>query len=92
MAIIGDEIELYKNKEGKLPSSLVELTKPQSAQAPYLVNLPKDPWGNEYFYFFNNKKMEYILGTYGSDGVWGGEELSAELFSHSKPCSIRVNR
>src|SRR5208283_4014566 len=37
----------------------------------YLQSIPKDPWGNPYFY--QSDGNSYVLKSYGADGVEGGE-------------------
>lgn len=91
MAEISTAIERYKTDRRKLPSSLKELTLKLPNKAAYLSKLPQDPWGHDYFYFYN-ENGSYVLGTYGEDGVWGGEDFAKDIFFHSEPCMIKFPR
>lgn len=86
MRTISDAIELYRNNEGELPPSLEEIVKETRGRTSYIKKLPKDPWGNSYFYFYNGKG-EFFIGSYGQDGVLGGQELNRDIYFHEKPCS-----
>ena len=43
----------------------------------YLQSIPKDPWGNPYFY--QSDGNSYVLKSYGADGVEGGEGKNADI-------------
>ena len=61
-------------------SGLLELIeKPRDAQnwhGPYLENIPKDPWGNEYVYEYpgRNNPNSFDLSSVGPDGRAGTED------------------
>ncbi len=43
----------------------------------YIQSLPKDPWGNPYFY--QSDGSSYALKSFGADGVEGGEGNNADI-------------
>ena len=43
----------------------------------YLQSIPKDPWGNAYFY--QSDGNSYVLKSFGADGVEGGEGKNADI-------------
>ena len=43
----------------------------------YLQSIPKDPWGNPYF--FQSDGNSYVLKSFGADGVEGGEGKNADI-------------
>jgi general secretion pathway protein G len=43
----------------------------------YLQSVPKDPWGNNYFY--QSDGNSYVLKSFGADGVEGGEGKNADI-------------
>jgi general secretion pathway protein G len=44
---------------------------------PYIEKIPPDPWGHQYFY--QSDGNEYILKSFGADGVEGGEGKNADI-------------
>jgi general secretion pathway protein G len=44
---------------------------------PYIERIPLDPWGHSYFY--QSDGNEYILKSFGADGVEGGEGKNADI-------------
>lgn len=44
-----------------------------------LDKLPTDPWGNEYFYKPSTTEKDFVVGTYGADGLPGGEGINADI-------------
>ena len=45
-----------------------------------LRSVPKDPWGNDYFYKMPGPdEREYIVGSYAKDGKEGGEDWDEDL-------------
>ncbi len=46
---------------------------------PYVDRLPKDPWGNEYFYAMPGNNGAFDLYTLGSDRAEGGEGSAADI-------------
>ena len=45
----------------------------------YLDALPKDPWGNEYFFMNPGQHGEYDVYTLGADGAEGGEGVDEDI-------------
>ena len=43
----------------------------------YIQSVPKDPWGNPYFY--QSDGNSYVLKSYGADGAEGGEGKNADI-------------
>ena len=43
----------------------------------YIQSVPKDPWGNPYFY--QSDGNSYVLKSFGADGVEGGEGKNADI-------------
>ena len=83
-------LELFKLDTGRYPSNQEGLSalvsKPQNASnwnGPYLrkTKLPKDPWGNEYFYKFPGEHGEFDIYTLGADNQVGGEGENKDVTS-----------
>jgi general secretion pathway protein G len=76
-------LDSYRLDIGKYPTgldALVENSGGDKWQGPYLAKgLPKDPWDNEYEYFYNEGEP-YIL-SYGADGQAGGDKEDADVDS-----------
>ncbi|HEY9033620.1 MAG TPA: type II secretion system major pseudopilin GspG [Pseudomonadales bacterium] len=45
----------------------------------YLDRLPKDPWGNDYFYLSPGEHGEFDIYTLGRDGNVGGDGQDADI-------------
>ena len=43
----------------------------------YISRLPLDPWGNPYFY--QSDGNNYVLKSFGADGVEGGDGKNADI-------------
>jgi general secretion pathway protein G len=69
---IQSSIKLYKGTMFRFPESLEELIE---EDPPFVEGgrLPTDPWGREYFYNPPSGGSEFEVGTYGMDGMPGGE-------------------
>ncbi|OQX19959.1 MAG: type II secretion system protein GspG [Desulfobulbaceae bacterium A2] len=91
-------LQLYRLDNGHYPGTdqglqaLVEaptLGRPAKnwRQGGYLEkgNVPKDPWGNDYFYLSPGRHGEYDLVSYGGDGEPGGEDKNRDLNSWDPP-------
>lgn len=81
-------VQFFAMDNSRVPRLLTELvSKPADAKHwppdGYLDGLrkvPKDPWGNEYFYRTpGSDGREYIIGSYGKDGKEGGEDWDKDL-------------
>ena len=87
-------LKLYRLDNGTYPSNEQGLqalvTKPETGTLPrkwreggYLeINrIPKDPWGNEYYYQYPGLNGEFDIISYGNDREPGGEETDADVTS-----------
>jgi general secretion pathway protein G len=75
-------LDTHRLDVGQYPQSLDGLMENESGRAswngPYLRReVPRDPWGNEYFYQLNGD--EFILLSFGQDGERGGEDNDADI-------------
>lgn len=88
----GNTLDLFKIDVGRYPDgqeglqALVQAPTGQGAdrwRGPYLRkrNVPKDPWGNDYQYFFPGKHGPYDLVSLGADGREGGESENKDVVS-----------
>ncbi|MBV8772499.1 MAG: type II secretion system major pseudopilin GspG [Deltaproteobacteria bacterium] len=50
---------------------------PKDWGGPYIERIPLDPWGHAYVY--QSDGNEYLLKSYGADGVEGGEGKNADI-------------
>ncbi|HJU10511.1 MAG TPA: type II secretion system major pseudopilin GspG [Candidatus Binataceae bacterium] len=50
---------------------------PSNWGGPYIERIPADPWGHGYVY--QSDGNEYLLKSYGADGVEGGEGKNADI-------------
>jgi general secretion pathway protein G len=50
---------------------------PKDWGGPYIERIPEDPWGHPYVY--QSDGNEYLLKSYGADGVEGGEGKNADI-------------
>jgi general secretion pathway protein G len=50
---------------------------PTNWAGPYIERIPLDPWGHPYVY--QSDGNEYLLKSYGADGVEGGEGKNADI-------------
>ena len=77
--LLGQALDLYRLETHKYPASDVGL----NAIKPYLKkNIPKDPWGNEYFYESPGKEGRgYDLYSFGADNAEGGEGTDMDIVS-----------
>ncbi len=83
-------LELYKTQTGVFPSTEQGLyalvRKPAGDPEPrnypregYMKKLPKDPWGNDYYYIYPGEHGPYDIFSLGADGQEGGEDYDADL-------------
>lgn len=75
---IPSALDLYEMDEGEYPEKLEDLISNPGEQdwnGPYLKKLPKDPWGNPYYYKNPAEHgTDYDLYSSGRDGVSGSED------------------
>jgi general secretion pathway protein G len=52
---------------------------PMARDEPYIMRLPKDPWGRDYQYVIPGAHGPYDLYSFGADGRDGGTDLDADI-------------
>ena len=70
----------YPTSDQGLPALMAAPTSgndPKDWGGPYIERMPLDPWGRPYFY--QSDGNEYLLKSYGADGVEGGEGKNADI-------------
>ncbi|MBV8054997.1 MAG: type II secretion system major pseudopilin GspG [Deltaproteobacteria bacterium] len=70
----------YPSSDQGLPALIAAPTSgndPKEWGGPYIERIPLDPWGHSYFY--QSDGNEYLLKSYGADGVEGGEGKNADI-------------
>jgi general secretion pathway protein G len=50
---------------------------PPDWAGPYIEKIPPDPWGHQYFY--QSDGNQYLLKSFGADGIEGGEGKNADI-------------
>ncbi len=84
---ISKALELYRIDNGFYPTTdqglkaLVEKPDtepiPKKWKKPYMDEIPKDPWGNEYVYIYpGSHKKNFDLFSYGPDGVESEDDIT----------------
>jgi len=90
IAQVGTALDLYRLDNGNYPSTDQGLEALVSApsgfpearnwsQDGYLKSVPKDPWGETYLYF--SEERNYEVYSYGADRKEGGEGFNKDLSS-----------
>lgn len=73
-------VGIYQTLTGKTPESLEDLRQPQDKNGgDAIIDIGKDPWGNEYEYERTGRKVHIMC--YGADGAPGGEQEDADIDS-----------
>jgi len=71
--------EMYKLDNGKYPESMDVLTQLcENTGEPYLLEIPKDPWDNDYIYRKEGSTVR--VGCFGSDGIVSGTGLARDIW------------
>ena len=75
-------LDTYRLDVGQYPKTLNGLVENDSGRdswdGPYIRgDLPKDPWGSDYFYQPNDK--DFVLMSYGKDGKPGGQKDDEDI-------------
>jgi general secretion pathway protein G len=52
---------------------------PMARDEPYIMRLPKDPWGRDYQYVIPGAHGPYDVYSFGADGRDGGEGLDTDI-------------
>jgi general secretion pathway protein G len=92
MRLLVSELEKYRiDNAGKVPSTEQGLDalvkepssapKPKSWKGPYIQDVPKDGWGNDFQYLSIDNGSDFHLWSLGADNVEGGEKLDADIKS-----------
>jgi len=92
MRMLVQELEKYRiDNSAKVPSTEQGLQalvtepssppKPKHWKGPYIEQVPKDGWGNEFQYLSIENGRDFHLWSFGADGVEGGEGLDADIRS-----------
>ena len=85
MAEIGKSLDMFYTDCGYYPEGGLQDLLEAPAECsnwgpdPYLKKMPKDPWGAEYIYEFENGT--YVLMSYGGDRKPGGKGVAADISS-----------
>lgn len=83
LEMLRTSMEAYRLDLGDYPTELRELRESSGAgwDGPYLPkSVPKDPWGNEYFYKVpGDDGAAFTLMSFGKDGVEGGADDAADI-------------
>lgn len=88
-----DALQLFNLDNGFYPSTEQGLralvTQPASGRIPqkwppngYLEVVPRDPWGNEYQYISPAPEGDFLIVSFGRDGLQGGEGYDADITHH----------
>jgi hypothetical protein len=89
---LAQDVQRYKQRYGKLPEELIELTRPgqpvegKESEGPVQAirnALPKDAWGNDYIYVRITEEEFYVVGL-GKDGIEGGVKDNKDVI-HPAP-------
>jgi general secretion pathway protein G len=92
MRLLVSELEKYRiDNGGKVPSTEQGLEalvkeptsppKPKRWKGPYIEEVPKDGWGNDFQYLSLDNGQDFHLWSFGADNVQGGEGLDADINS-----------
>lgn len=88
ISAISSALQLYKLDNYRYPTTdqgLEALVKEPTTEPvpknwkPYLQQLPKDPWGNNYIYLSPGEHGDFDLYTLGADGEEGGKDINATI-------------
>ena len=82
ISAISQAVDLYLiENNGTYPESLEALVTPDENGESFLKQevVPKDPWGNEYYYEPPAGGSKYRIYSYGKDGAPGGEGDDADI-------------
>jgi general secretion pathway protein G len=92
MRLLVSELEKYRiDNAGKVPSTEQGLSalvkepssppKPKRWKGPYIEQVPKDGWSNDFQYLSLDNGRDFHLWSFGADNVQGGEGLDADINS-----------
>ena len=89
IALLESAVDTYRLDVGRYPTTEQGLAalreRPDGVDSwdgPYLrKELPVDPWGNPYVYESPSEHGDYVIMSYGADGVPGGEDMDMDIVS-----------
>ena len=79
---IEQALDVYKLYHGNYPSEEEGILK--LVESGYLDKIPKDPWGNEYFYKPPQNASSYEVYSLGADAKEGGDGENADISNITK--------
>ena len=80
------DVGRYPTEEEGLKSLYQKPDNLPSWAGPYLDKVvPKDPWGRDYVYKYPGEHGSYDLGSYGADGLPGGEGENQDIVNWQSP-------
>jgi general secretion pathway protein G len=79
IAKMKEGVSMYLITVGKMPESLEDLNTPQKGYEEGIMQVGKDPWGNDYEYERTGRKC--LIRSLGADGQSGGEGEDADIDS-----------
>lgn len=71
LSALGVAVSQYAFEVGEYPKKLEDLKGKKGQYGPWLKEIKKDPWGNEYQYKFD-KREGFIVYSYGADKTDSG--------------------
>jgi len=78
---LASALDSYRIDVGRYPETLQGLRENDTGRdawaGPYMRDLPKDPWGNDYQYEVRDR--EFVLRSYAADGAPGGTGDDADI-------------
>jgi len=87
LTAIATQLEFFRAEQGHYPSDqeggLNALIKayaragPNDARAPYMVEIPHDPWNHPYQYHWPGRRnpQKFDLYSWGADGIESGDDI-----------------
>ena len=83
LEVLREELNRYAaSNSGNYPERLESIIENNPANMVWLDNhgqLPRDPWGNPYFYVVTDERRSFQLICFGSDGAPGGTRRAQDL-------------
>lgn len=76
LSALGVAISQYAFEIGEYPSKIEDLKEKKGQYGPWLKEINKDPWGNEYQYK-SDKDKGFVVYSYGSDKTDNGTSVES---------------
>lgn len=84
-------VEAFRAKnDNKLPESLAKLAEKPAEGAPFLAEVKKDPWGNDYILSIAGDS--YVVLSYADGNAEGGEGAAADVRSDRLPLEDELKK